>query len=109
MLQKVTVQSELKRLNDEAEVSAVLSKAESITRFRDLSKKAEKSKSYTPAINAWKEASVISGVYERDGDDHASYSTFINNLTVNMGSQPQDIVEEAQDTGDIEAEWENIE
>jgi len=107
-LRTTQVQTELKRLNDEIEESAKLSRAEIIQNMRRISEKAEKSKSYNPAISAMKEVGILSGAYDREGDDHANYSTFINNLTVNLASTPQDVVNEQQDNADIPAEWEEI-
>jgi hypothetical protein len=108
LLNTTKVQNELQRLNKASEVSAIRTRAEIINRFDELSKKAEKSKSYTPAINATKEIGILSGVYDKEDDQAGKYNTFIGNLTVNVQGSPQDIVESQGDNQDIEAEWESI-
>jgi hypothetical protein len=108
LVRTVEVQNELQRLNKASEVSAIRTRAEIINRFDELSKKAEKSKSYTPAINATKEIGILSGVYDKEDEVAGRYNQFINSLTVNINTSPQDVVEGQDVTGDIEVEWGDI-
>lgn len=107
LLRTTEVKSELARLNSKAEESAIRTRAEIINNMARLSEKAEKSKSYTPAINAMKEVGILSGAYEKEGDDSVKYTTFIESLTVNVGARPQDVVSDSDNVQSVEAEWED--
>jgi hypothetical protein len=96
LLTRPNVKAELERLNNEVTQSALVTRTEFINRMQTLSSKAEKNKSYQPAINAAKEAAIVSGVYEREDDDASKFGVFINQITVNQAPQiedkPQDVV-----------------
>jgi hypothetical protein len=108
LLKTPRVQDELNRQNKELEVSALVTRAEVINKMKEIGNKAEKSKAYTPAISAWKEAGTLSGVYDRDDNEAAKYTAFVNNLTVNVHTKPQDVVDDRASESDIEADWEDV-